>query len=169
VRVLAAAAEGVGAVAELSDGVVTLRRASESGLPAAALAVLPSAAAGPGRSVTLRTAEFEQAAASAGRSREGFGDALRATGLRPDDAEALVEMINDVVHTGNFGVAARDRLGRRRRGSRVVSFFDTEDGRYVQIRRPADDGTLWTTISPADMRKLVHHVTELLDEVVSPS
>jgi hypothetical protein len=47
----------------------------------------------------------------------------------------------------------------------VVSFFDTEEGRYVQTRTPADDGTLWTTISPADVRKLTHHVTELLDEV----
>jgi hypothetical protein len=37
----------------------------------------------------------------------------------------------------------------------------------VQIRRPADDGTLWTTISPADVRKLTHHVTELLDEIVA--
>jgi hypothetical protein len=167
VRVLAAAAGSSAAVAELSDDVVTLRRASESGLPSAALAVLPSAAAGTGRSVTLRTSEFEQAAAGAGPNRDAFGDALLAAGLRADDASALVEMIKDVVHTGNFGAAARDRLGRRRRAERVVSFFDTEDGRYVQIRRPSDDGTLWTTISPADMRKLAHHVGELLDEVLA--
>jgi hypothetical protein len=167
VRVLAAAADAVGVVAELSGDTVTLRRASAAGLPSAALAVLPSLAAGPGRSVTLRTADFEHAARSAGRTREGFGAALLGTGMRADDAEVLAEMIGDVAHTGNFGAAARDRLGRRRRADRVVSFFDTEDGRYVQIRRPADDGTLWTTISPADVRKLTHHVTELLDEVVA--
>jgi ESX secretion-associated protein EspG len=167
IRVLAAATGNTAAVAELSDEVVTLRRASESGLPSAALTVLPPIAAGPGRSVTLRTAEFEQAAANAGRNRDGFGTALLATGLRSDDAEALVEMIKDVAHTGNFGAAARDRLGRRRRANRVVSFFDTEDGRYVQIRRPSVDGSLWTTISPADMRKLTHHVGELLDEAVA--
>lgn len=167
VRVLAAATGSSAAVAELSGDMVTLRRASESGLPSAALAVLPPAPAGLGRSVTLRTSDFEQAASSAGRNRDGFGQALAATGLRADDADALVEMIKDISHTGNFGAAARDRLGRRRRAERVVSFFDTEDGRYVQIRRPADDGTLWTTISPADMRKLTHHVGELLDEVVA--
>jgi hypothetical protein len=166
-RVLAASAESVAAVVELSDDVVTLRRASSSGLPSAALSALPSVAAGPGRSVTLPTAEFEQAAKSAGRTREAFGEALLGTSLRGDDAQALAEMIKDVLHTGNFGAAARDRLGRRRRADRVVSFFDTEDGRYVQIRRPADDGTLWTTISPADVRKLTHHVTELLDEIVA--
>lgn len=171
VRVLAAATNDAGgaAVAELSDGVVTLRRASESGLPSAALSVLPSAPAGVGRSVTLPTAQFEHAAKNSGRTRDGFENALLETGLRADDAETLAEMIKDVVHMGNFGAAARDRLGRRRRADRVVSFFDTEDGRYVQIRRPADDGTLWTTISPADIRKLTHHVTELLDEIAGES
>jgi hypothetical protein len=164
-RVLAAAVGETGAVAELSEGSVTLRHASATALPSAALAVLPATAAGPGRSVTLRTDDFETAAGEAG-SRDGFGKALLAKGLRADDAETLAEMIKDVAHMGNFGAAARDRLGRRRRAERVVSFFDTEDGRYVQIRKPADDGTLWTTISPADVRKLTHHVTELLDEIV---
>lgn len=167
VRVLAAATGESAAVAELSEGSVTLRRVSATGLPSAALAVLPSAAAGPGQSVTLRTEDFEEAANEAGGTREGFGKALLAKGLRVDDADALAEMIKDVSCLGNFGAAARDRLGRRRRAERVVSFFDTEDGRYVQVRRPADDGTLWTTISPADVRKLTHQVTELLDEVVA--
>src|SRR5262245_38032391 len=167
-RLLAASAGDLAAVAELSDDLVILRATAESSLPSAALSVLPSAPAGPGRSVTLPTAEFEEAARNAGPNRDGFGAALlETTTLRPDDAEALVEMIKDVTHMGNFGAAARDRLGRRRRAERVVSFFDTEDGRYVQTRRPADDGTMWTTISPADMRKLVHHVTELLDEIVA--
>jgi hypothetical protein len=167
VRVLAAAVDDTAAVAELSGGGVTLRRASATGLPSAALSVLPAVAAGPGQSVTLRTEDFEAAAGAAGGSRDGFGKALLAQGVRADDAEALTEMIKDVAHMGNFGAAARDRLGRRRRADRVVSFFDTEDGRYVQIRRPADDGTLWTTISPADLRRLSHHVTELLDEIVA--
>jgi hypothetical protein len=167
VRALSASVGELGAVALLSDDTVTLRRTTDSSLPSGALSVLPPAPAGPGRSVTLPTADFEGAAAAAGRTRDGFGNALLERGLRHDDAEVLVEMIKDVTHMGNFGAAARDRLGRRRRGQRVVSFFDTEDGRYVQTRRPADDGTMWTTISPADMRKLTHHVTELLDEVVA--
>jgi ESX secretion-associated protein EspG len=167
VRVLAASAGEGAAVAELSEGSVTLRSASATGLASAALAVLPSSAAGPGRSVTLRTEDFESAANRAGGTREGFEQALLAGGLRGDDATVLAEMIKDVAHMGNFGAAARDRLGRRHRASRVVSFFDTEDGRYVQVRRPSDDGTLWTTISPADLRRLTHHVGELLDEVVA--
>lgn len=167
VRVLAAAVGDTAAVVELSGETVTLRRASATGLPAAALAVLPSVGAGPGQSVTLRTVDFEAAANEAGGTREGFGNALHTKGLRPDDATALAEMLKDVEHMGNFGAAARDKLGRRRRADRVVSFFDTEDGRYVQIRKPADDGTLWTTISPADLRKMTHHVTELLADLTA--
>lgn len=165
VRLLAAATGDSAAVAELSVGSVTLRRASATGLPAAALSVLPARPAGPGQSVTLRTEDFESAANEAGGSREGFGKALLAKGLRSDDATALAEMIKDVVAMGNFGAAARDKLVRRRRADRVVSFFDTEDGRYVQVRRPAPDGSLWTTISPADLRRLTHHVDELLTEL----
>jgi hypothetical protein len=37
----------------------------------------------------------------------------------------------------------------------------------VQIRRQAGDGTMWTTISPADSRRLTQQVDELLGEVVS--
>lgn len=165
VRALAAATGKVAGVAELSKGQVTLRRASPTGLAAAALAVLPSERAGAGSSVTMRTEDFEAAANAAG-SRKELEEALLSSGIRPDDAAALAEMIKDVSAMGNFGAAARDKFGRRRRVERVVSFFDTEDGRYVQIRRPAPDGTLWTTISPADARNLVHHVEELLDEIV---
>jgi hypothetical protein len=163
-RVLAAATGTAAAVATLSESTLTLHRASASGLPGATLATLPALGAGPGTSVTLPTRDFEAAANAAGGTRDGFAKALLDRGVR--DAEVLADMIKDVHGMGNFGAAARDRLGRRRRAERVVSFFDTEDGRYVQIRRAAPDGTLWTTISPADLRKLVHHVTELLDEIV---
>jgi len=165
VRVLAAATGELAGVAELCDGQVTLRRASATGLPGAALAVLPALGPGPGASVTLRTTDFE-ASANAATSREEFQHALLSNGVRADDAATLAEMIKDVSAMGNFGAAARDKFGRRRRAERVVSFFDTEDGRYVQIRRPSPDGTLWTTISPADQRNLTHHVEEMLDEIV---
>ncbi len=165
-RVLAAAQGEQAALAVLSEDEVTLHRASATALPAAVLAQLPAAPAGVGRSVTLPTEEFEKAAHGAQATREGFLKSLLEQGIRAEDAQALAEMIKDVSGTGNFGAAARDKLGRRRRADRVVSFFDTEDGRYVQIRRPAQDGTLWTTISPANPRNLTHHVDELLAEIV---
>jgi hypothetical protein len=164
VRMVAASVGGDAAVAVLSEGQLTLGRASASNLAAAAVGLLPNRPAGPGQSVTLRSEDFEAAANNAGGSPQGFRDALAGRGVR--DAAALAEMIKDVRGTGNFGAAARDRLGRRQRAERVVSFFDTDNGRYVQIRRESPDGNLWTTISPADSRKLIAHVEQLLAEVV---
>ncbi|WP_229786617.1 ESX secretion-associated protein EspG [Actinokineospora fastidiosa] len=163
VRLLACSREDAAALAVLAGDTLRLSRISALGLAAAAVGELPSAPAGPGRSVTLRTADFEAAAQGDGTVR-GFEGSLLGRGVRADDAAALAEMIGDVLHTGNFGAAVRDRLGRRVRGERVVSFFDTAAGRYVQIRRASPDGELWTTISPADSRKLTHHVDELLRE-----
>ncbi len=156
-----------GALAVLGDDDrITLRRTSAAGIASAAVGVLPALPAGPGQSVTLRTEDFEAAAKAAEGTQKGFEAALLARGARADDATALTEMINDVLGTGNFGAAARDRLGRRQRAERVVSFFDTEQGRYVQTRRAAPDGALWTTISPADNRRMVQHVDDVLTEIV---
>lgn len=166
VRLIVASAGDDAALAVLADDQLTLRRTSASGLASTAVGLLPTRSAGPGKSVSLRSADFEAAANSAGGTQQGFDAALRNRGVRSDDADALSSMINDVTGTGNFGAAARDRLGRRQRADRVVSFFDTEAGRYVQIRRASPDGNLWTTISPADNRKLVQHVDQMLSEVV---
>jgi len=163
--IVASAGQDVG-YAVLTDDQVTLRRTSATGLASVAVGLLPGRPAGPGQSVSLRSVDFEAAANGAGGTQDGFHSALRARGVRGDDADALASMINDVQGTGNFGAAARDRLGRRQRADRVVSFFDTEAGRYVQIRRSSPDGNLWTTISPADGRKLVQHVDQMLSEVV---
>ncbi|WP_156893717.1 ESX secretion-associated protein EspG [Actinokineospora enzanensis] len=166
VRLLACAAGDDGVLAMLGEDAITLRRISPAGLAGSAVDALPQWAAGPGQSITLRTADFEAAANSADGTQKGFELALLARGVRGADATTLTEMISDVRGTGNFGAAARDRLGRRVRANRVVSFFDTDHGRYVQVRRTAPDHTLWTTISPADPRKLVHHVDEVLTEVL---
>lgn len=166
-RALAVSVGEDAVLAVLCDDELTLRRASAASLASAVIGVLPSRPAGPGQSVTLPTEHFEAAAEASDGSRKSLEAELLSRGVRADDAEALSGMIDKVYGTGNFGAAARDRLGRRRRLDRVVAFFDTEHGRYVQIRRPSlGDGTMWTTVSPADVRKLTHHVEELLTEVV---
>jgi hypothetical protein len=165
VRLIVAAAGDDAAYAVLTDDQLTLRRTSAANLASTAVGLLAARPAGPGQSVSLRSEDFEAAANGAGGTQTGFHSALIERGVRSDDADALTRMISDVTGTGNFGAAVRDRLGRRQRADRVVSFFDTEDGRYVQIRRESGDGSLWTTISPADSRKLVQHVEQLLAEI----
>ncbi|HEX2134212.1 MAG TPA: ESX secretion-associated protein EspG [Actinophytocola sp.] len=163
VRVFAAATGDEAVLATMSGSSLTLRYADATGLPRFALSVLPPAPGGPGRSLTLRTADFE-AAAEAATGRERFEAELLERGVRPADARELAEMIGDVVNQGQFGSAVRDRWGRRVRAPRVVSFFDTADGRYLQLRQAEPDGDPWTTISPADPRRLLQHLTTLHDE-----
>ncbi len=160
-RVLAAATGDDAVLATLSSGRLTLRPADATGLPRFALSVLPPAPAGPGQSITLPTADFTAAAREATKQEE-LAVALRRRGVRDTDAKALAEMIGDIVNRGQYGSASRDKWGRRVRADRVISFFDTAAGRYLQVVRRVEDGAdLWTTISPADPRRLLQHLTEL--------
>lgn len=160
VRVFAAATGDEAVLATFSGSSLTLRYADSTGLPRFALSVLPPAPAGPGRSLTLPTADFE-AAARASSDRKELETALLGRGVRPSDAAELASMIGDVVHQGQYGSAARDKWRRRVRADRVVSFFDTADGRYLQLRRADPGEEPWTTISPADHRRMLQHLTAL--------
>lgn len=166
VRLLAAATGDEAVLATMADGRLTLRPADSTGLPRFALSVLPSALAGPGQSITLRSADFAAAAQEASKQDELAG-ALRDRGVRDTDATALADMIGDIVNRGQYGSAVRDRWGRRVRAARVISFFDTEDGRYLQVRREAENDEPWTTISPADGRRMLQQLTTLHEEQLS--
>lgn len=164
VRVLAAGKGQAGVLAILDTGQLILRPAEADGLPREALTALPLAPAGEGHSITLPAADLDAAAASA-TSPEDLEQALRASGLRADDAHTLAEMIRDASHRGQFGAAARDKWGKRVRPDRVVSFYDNPKGRYLQMRRAATEGQPpWSTITPVDYRRLHHHLVELLAE-----
>ncbi len=162
-RMFAAATGDEGVLATLSGTQLTLREAEASGLPRFALSVLPSVPAGPGQSITLRTADFEAAAQEA-TDQKTLEAALRSRGVRDRDAEQLANMIGDVVCQGQFGTATRDKWGRRVRADRVISFFDTHNGRYLQVRRDSEGAEAWTTISPADNRRMLQHLTVLHEE-----
>jgi hypothetical protein len=163
VRLMAAADGDAGVLAVQEGNNLTLRTADGLGLPRHVLSVLPPANPGPGHSVTMPSREFEAAAREATAPKE-LEAALRRRGMRETDAEALRDMIGDILQQGQFGAAARDKWGRRIRTPRVISFFDTEAGRYLQVRRESDAGEAWTTISPVDHRRLLHHLTELHTE-----
>ncbi len=162
-RLFAAATGDEAVLATMTGSQLTLCDADATGLPRHALSVLPPMPAGPGQSITLRTADFEAAAREA-TERARFEGALRTQGVKTSDAANLAEMIGDVVNQGQFGSAVRDKWGRRVRADRVISFFDTKDGRYLQIRRESEGGEAWTTISPADGRRMLQHLTTLHEE-----
>ena len=164
-RLLTAATGDEAVLATLSGGRLSLRFADATGLPRFALSVLPPAPAGPGQSITLPTADFTAAAREATKQ-EDLAAALSSRGVRDTDAKTLAEMIGDIVSRGQYGTAARDKWGRRVRADRVISFFDTAAGRYVQTVRRADteDAAPWTTISPTNARRLLQHLTNLHED-----
>jgi hypothetical protein len=166
-RLFAAATGDEAVLATMVGSQLTLREADASGLPRYALSVLPEAEAGTGQSITLRTADFEAAAREA-NDQQRFAEELRSRGVRESDANDLAEMIGDVVNQGQYGSARRDKWGRRIRAGRVISFFDTKDGRYLQIRRESPGAEPWTTISPADSRRMLQHLTTLHEEDQPP-
>jgi hypothetical protein len=162
VRVLAAGKGQAGVLAVLDSGQLVLRPAEADGLPREALTALPTAPAGEGHSITLPSADLDAAAASAGTP-EDLEAALSGR-LRADDARTLSDMVRDVSHRGQFGAAARDKWGKRVRPDRVVAFYDTPKGRYLQMRRATDGQPPWSTITPVDYRRMHHHLVELLAE-----
>ena len=163
VRVLAAAKGQSGVLAVLDGEQLTLRAASSEGLPREALSVLPPCKPGTGHSITLPSTDLDAAAASAGSTAD-LENALRGRGMRQDDAHTLGEMLTDAGNRGQFGAAVRDKWGKRVRPDRVIGFFDTPAGRYVQMRRATPGQQPWSTVSPIDGRRLVHHLEELLAE-----
>jgi hypothetical protein len=166
-RLFAAATGDQAVLATMVGSQLTLREADATGLPRHALSVLPEASGGPGQSITLRTSDFEAAAREA-TDQQRLAAELRARGVRESDANDLAEMIGDVVNQGQYGSARRDKWGRRIRAHRVISFFDTKKGRYLQIRRESPGTEPWTTISPADPRRMLQHLTALHEEDQTP-
>lgn len=166
VRLLVAATGDDAVFAVLSRRGLVLAEAPVTGLAREALSVLPAVGPGPGESITVRSATLDAAAAVA-RTPAEFEQALCREGLRPRDAGLVRLMVTDVRRQGQFGAAARNRWGQRRRAGHVVAFFDTSAGRYLQLRTKADDGELWSTISPADHRLLTAQLTDLLADVTA--
>ncbi|GAA3880642.1 ESX secretion-associated protein EspG [Saccharothrix violaceirubra] len=165
-RVLAVANGDDGAIATLTESGLTFRAVSGTGLASGVVGMLPQHPAGTGHSVTMPSADLEAAVQGTDGSPRQLEQALRSHGLRQEDAEAVVKMFTGLVHTGNFGAAARDRYNKRCRPDRVVAFFDTEEGRFLQQRRTTG-GTPWSTFTPTDTRRLTHQVEQLLGEAVT--
>lgn len=164
VRALAAAAGEEAALVVLAADRWQVTVLEPTGLVHAILSPLPERPAGPGESVSVRSAALSAAAACA--DVESFEPALCEQGVPPEQAAAVALMFRDPVDFGQFGAAAREGAGPRRRAERVVAFHDTAYGRYLVEEHRAGDGTAWTTISPADTRRLHGQLTTLSAELL---
>jgi hypothetical protein len=144
---------------------VWLIPARETSIAEAAVSVAGDVLAGPGRSVSVPADVLADADAEAHGDPREFAAALGRFGASGADARTMADMVRDMNVRGQFCVTRTQRDQRPVRADRVVAFHDTPRGRYVHLAKPNADGRVWSTVTPADTRRLVACVQELMGEV----
>ncbi|SDI61994.1 EspG family protein [Actinokineospora alba] len=151
-----------GMLAVVDGAEVWLIPARGTAMAEAAVSIAGDVPAGPGRSVSLPTDILTK---SDHADPQQMINALTEHGVSLSDAQMLGSMVTGMTTRGQFGAERAQRGRRRDRAERVVSFHDTDAGRYLYLTRPSADGRLWSTITPADNARLATCVRELLDEL----
>jgi hypothetical protein len=162
---LAVVAGNAALLAAVDGPEVWLIPARQTALAEAAVSVAGDVVAGPGYSVSVPTDVLASADAEARGDRRELMAALMRGGVPGADAKNLADMVVGMTVRGQFGATRLQRDQRMRRADRVVAFHDTARGRYVYLAKPNNDGRMWSTITPADNRRIATCVEELLDEV----
>ncbi|SDX12053.1 EspG family protein [Amycolatopsis xylanica] len=131
------------------------------GMASAIISLLPPVARGTEKSVTVPLEELISGSGIDFMARRGHGNGDgRATA--DEDRKALAKLhAQPRLRGGQIGANARGRLGGRSR-SPVLSWFDTETGRYFTQASRGRDGRDWITIAPADPAALRHRLGEML-------
>lgn len=162
---LAVVAGNTALLAAVDGPDVWLIPARETAIAEAAVSVAGDVVAGPGLSVSMPTDVLTAADAEARGDQREFAAALMRRGIAGQDAKAVAAMVGEMNVRGQFCVTRMQRDQRMVRADRVVAFHDTPRGRYVHLAKPNNDGREWSTITPADNRRMVTCVQELMGEV----
>ena len=165
IRALTVATGNQALLAVVDGGEVWLIPARDTAIAESAVSICGEAPAGPGMSVSVPTELLTAADAEAHGDSRQLAAALMHRGIANSDAKTLAGMVTGMDLRGQFGASRLHRDGRLARADRVVAFHDTPQGRYAYLARPNNDGRSWSTITPADNRRLAMLVSELLDEV----
>ncbi|WP_020668803.1 ESX secretion-associated protein EspG [Amycolatopsis nigrescens] len=154
------AAPGVFAV--LSEAELVLEPLPGNGLLPAVAGLLGELAPGPGAPVSMPRSAYS--AAMGGFVRNGYGGfeaALAAAGVTGSAVRAVATLVESR-RTAAGQLAANGPGGRR---SPVLNLFDTEAGRYLVTLSGGTEQ--WVTVEPADQRRIMQRLTELLEDVTS--
>lgn len=149
-------------LAVLRGETVRIRTVPADSMARALLAVLPETRPGPGRSVSVPSAQLDSAAAKAGDSNQAMTEALVRLGVRRGDARTLVDMAGgERVAYAQFGASRMDGPGNRSRAAKVTNCFATGQGWYL-MEETARGGESWTTFAPTDKTHMEPRVQALL-------
>jgi hypothetical protein len=134
-------------------------------LAEAAVSVAGELAPGVGQSISVPHDLLVEADAEARGEAKALVTALEDRDVPLWQAQELAGMLVGQEARGQFGVQRAGRDGQLRRADRVVSFYDTDAGRYLFQLGRNTDGRDWATVTPADNQLLARRLWELLDEV----
>lgn len=165
IRALTAMSGNQAVLAVVEGDEVWLIPARDTAIAESAVSICGEAPAGPGLSVSVPTDVLTAADAEAGGDSRELSAALIRRGVPNSDAKTLGLMVSGMDLRGQFCASRVQRDGRLVRADRVVAFHDTPQGRYAHLAKPNNDGRGWSTVTPADNRRIAMLVRELLDEV----
>jgi hypothetical protein len=154
--------------ARLRDQQVRFDILRPEALLAEAVGMIGDTKPGPGRSVTFP--EPEQAPPTRHRTAdEGFSGVFdpprsQVGGYEVERRAAQTMWEKPRRRIGMFTVYGRDRRGREL-VTPVLSWFDTDEGRYFGQSRPGPDGKQWTTYSPADASRISQQLADMINSV----
>ncbi len=168
VRLLAGSRGEWGVLAMLDDHRLVVRTGPASELCAAVARQLPDRPAGPGSSVSVPSELLAQPEADGrrGLTREQLENRLVCGGVKPADAQEFVAMVHGPKPGGGkFGVAQRDRDGRRHTAGVALTYLATGRGGYTLQPVRGPDRSEWTTLAPATLLQVAQRISQLLESV----
>ncbi|WP_199431557.1 ESX secretion-associated protein EspG [Qaidamihabitans albus] len=131
------------------------------GLASAIVGLLPAAPRGAEKSITVPLEQLITGPGADFMQRRAPSDNGGRSSV-DDDRKALARLhAQPRLCGGQIGANARNRSGTRSRMP-VLSWFDTETGRYFTQATRGRDGRDWITIAPADAPTLRHRISEML-------
>ncbi|MGH3752628.1 MAG: ESX secretion-associated protein EspG [Pseudonocardiaceae bacterium] len=165
VRLLAGSRGEWGVLAMLDEQRLVVRTGPASELCTAVARQLPDRPAGPGPSVSVPSELLAQDG-QRGLTGQQLENRLARGGVRPADARAFVAMVHGPKPGGGkFGVARRDRDGRRYPAGVALVYLATERGGYTLQPVRGADRSEWTTLAPATLMQVAQRIGQLLDNV----
>lgn len=139
---------------------VHFERVPADGLASAMVGLLPAAPRGTEKSITVPLEQLLSASGIDFMQRRRPSPDGRASA--DEDRKALARLhAQPRLRGGQLGANARSRTGSKSRVP-VLSWFDTETGRYFTQATQGPDGSDWITIAPADAPTLRHRLSEML-------
>ncbi|MGW1677885.1 ESX secretion-associated protein EspG [Saccharopolyspora sp. NPDC002376] len=150
---------------------IRIKRHEHGGPAGNAVNLLGRIASGEGVSVSVPYEQLDRAGKRMSGGEGSFGSALSANGIRGNDAKTLAQAFTAKrTLDGLFTVRAYDQKVRRMHTLPFnLQFFAIETGCYLAQRKPGRDGREWYTLAPADSRKLISTIDEMIKVLTKPA